>query len=204
MNKRKTDSKLRDIVKFAKRKGATYARIVDSKDIVVDKRVRLKCSVPLCSSYERNLMCPPNVIGVDEFADVLSLYQKALIVQVEADYDSSDKSKGGLDSKLCDELDRSTASANWQRRLHRLVNQLETESFKKGFYLAAGFTGGECTLCPECVSVQSRSPCRHPFEARPSMEAVGIDVVRTCAQIGLSVKLSSRQKVRWTGMVLLY
>ena len=88
-------------------------------------------------------------------------------------------------------------------KLHRLVNKIETTAFKNGYYLAAGFIGGECNLCRECVSPKSAKPCRHPFEARPSMEAMGIDVIRTCRKAGMPVSLSSREKVRWTGLVLL-
>ena len=204
MSRKHSRAALEDLLEFARRNGATNAKVIDAKDVVVDKRVRLKCSVPVCSSYGRNLMCPPNVMSVDEFAKVLSLYEKAILVQIETDTDSSDKSKRRLDSRLCEELDRSTDSGHWQRKLHRLVNSLETEAFKKGFYLAAALTGGECSLCAACVSLKSKSSCRHPFEARPSMEAMGIDVIKTCKKALTPVSLSSRRKVRWTGIVLLY
>jgi predicted metal-binding protein len=141
---------------------------------------------------------------VEEFSDVLRHYKKALLLQVETDTDSSDKSSSSLDARLCEELDMATSSANWQKTLHKLVNAVETQAFKQGFYLAAGLTGGECSLCPECVTVQSGKPCRHPFEARPSMEALGIDVIKTCDKAGMPVRLSSEAKIRWTGLVLVH
>lgn len=204
MSSKDADSKLKDLLAFAKNKGASYANIIDARDVVTDPRVRLKCSVPRCSSYGRNLMCPPNMMSVEEFSKILSLYKKAILLQVETDTDSSDKSSGALDGESCEELDKATNSAKWQKALHRLVNSVETQAFKQGFYLAAGLTGGECSLCAECVAVQSGKPCRHPFEARPSMEAMGIDVIRTCEKAGMPVKLSSKTKVRWTGLVLLH
>jgi len=195
---------LRDLLAFSKKRGASYAKIIDAEDVVVDPRVRLKCSVPLCTSYGKNLMCPPNTMSVDEFSRILRLYKKAILLQVETDMDSSDKSSRSLDGRLCEELDKTTDSMRWQKALHGLVNSVETEAFKQGFYLAAGLTGGECSLCGECVTVQSGKPCRHPFEARPSMEAMGIDVIRTCEKSGMPVKLSSKTKIRWTGLVLVY
>ena len=204
MNSRDADHKLRVLLSYAKRKGASYAKIIDSNEVILDPRVRLKCSVPLCSSFGRNLMCPPNVISVEEFSKVLKHYEKAILLQVETDTDSSDKSARSLDGRLCEELDRATDSAKWQKALHKLVNSVETEAFKQGFYLAAGLTGGECSLCAECVTVQSGKPCRHPFEARPSMEGTGIDVIRTCEKAELPVKLSSETRIRWTGLVLVY
>jgi predicted metal-binding protein len=164
----------------------------------------MKCSVPLCSSYGRNLMCPPNVMSVEEFSKILKQYSKAILLQVETDMDSSNKSDRSLDGPLCEELDEATHSAKWKKALHSLVNSVETEAFKQGFYLAAGLTGGECSLCEECVHVGSGSQCRHPFEARPSMESVGIDVVMTSERAGMPVRLSSKTKVRWTGLVLLF
>ena len=195
--------KLSHLVKMAKRLGADEAKIVKARDIVVDKRVRLKCAVPLCVDYDRHLLCPPNLMPVDEFSDILGLYKRALIVQVEADTDSSDKSRLPLSKGVHRKLDLSTHSAKWERRLHRIVNQLETLAFKSGYYLAAGFIGGNCCLCRECVGPGRASMCRHPFDARPSMEAMGIDVIKTCRNVGLPLRLSSETKVRWTGMVLL-
>lgn len=195
--------KLRHLVRMAKELGANEAKIVGTKDVVVDKRVRLKCAVPLCADYDRHLLCPPNLMSVDEFSDVLRLYKWAIIVQMVADTDSSDKSPQPLDRRLSRKLELSTDSAKWERKLHKIINELETVAFKSGYYLAAGFIGGNCSLCRECVGPGREKSCRHPFEARPSMEAMGIDVVRTCKNADLPIHLSSETNVRWTGMVLL-
>jgi len=198
----KADEKvLKGLVDEARRRGATHAKVIFSKDIVVDERVRLKCAVPVCSSYGVHLMCPPNLMSVSEFKKALSAYNKALILQIEAGYGSSDRAPGErLSRKLDDEI---TEPDEVMKELHILVNAMETLAFKKGFHLAAGLIGGQCRLCVECVSPKSGEPCRHPFEARPSMEAMGIDVVRTCEKVGLRISLSSKEPVRWTGLVLL-
>jgi len=195
----KDEDNYSELVDMAERKGAAHARIIDSSDIVVDRRVRLKCEIPVCSSYNRHLMCPPNIMPVEEFEGIVRTYGKALLVQLEGETDSSDRSDKGISK----ELDDSIAPTRSQRALHRLVNELEAAAFKKGFYLATGLIGGECLLCAECVSPSSGEPCRHPFEARPSMEAMGIDVLKTCEKAGLKINLSSKEKVMWTGIVLL-
>ena len=202
-NSEETD-RLERLVTAARNLGADAAKIIDSKKVVVDKRVRLKCAIPVCSSYGRHLMCPPNLMSVEEFNDALALYETALILQVEADYDSADKTDAGLNKESCDKLEKATNTKDWELKLHRIVNEVEALAFKEGFYLAAGLIGGDCALCPECVTPGSGEPCRRPFEARPSMEAMGIDVFRTCQEVGLPIFLSSDRKVRWTGIVLLY
>src|SRR5674536_141200 len=74
-----------EFLKTASELGATAARVFDAKDVVVDERVRLKCCVPVCRNYGVSLMCPPNVMPVDEFRTVLARFQKALLIQIGYD-----------------------------------------------------------------------------------------------------------------------
>lgn len=203
MRTEQVESKLARIMAEARRLGATEAKLISPADIVVDERVRLKCSVPLCSAFGRNLMCPPNLPAVDEFRKALARFRRAIILQVESELDSSDKTTKALTGEGCDEIERESGSAAWQVKLHRIVNRIETSAFKEGFYLASGLVGGECALCERCAAADGGRECRHPFEARPSMEAMGIDVMETCRRARLPIALSSERKVRWTGLVLL-
>jgi predicted metal-binding protein len=65
----------------------------------------------------------------------------------------------------------------------RLVAELEREMFLSGFYKALGFGAGPCRLCRHCAL----DGCRHPDEARPSMEACGIDVFATARGNGFPI-----------------
>jgi predicted metal-binding protein len=65
---------LRILSSLAKKLGANNAIPMNAKDVVVDERVRLKCLVPPCDDYGLNLMCPPYVMSVQEFREVLSKY----------------------------------------------------------------------------------------------------------------------------------
>ncbi|MDH4122715.1 MAG: DUF2284 domain-containing protein [Thermoplasmata archaeon] len=199
----KTSKSYAGLAKDAYRLGATEAKIIDADKIVIDERVRMKCEIPRCSNYDAHLMCPPNLMPVREFRKMVRKYRKALIVQIEADYDSNDKSDSYLTGTLCEELESRLDANESEKALHRLVNKLEAIAFKKGFYLSIGLIGGECLLCPECVGPSGGEECRHPFEARPSMEAMGIDVIKTCEHAAMPIRLSSSHKVRWTGLILL-
>lgn len=191
-----------ELIDIARHKGATAAKIISADRVVIDERVRLKCEVPRCSGYGHYLTCPPYVMPVGIFAEILSKYKWCLLVQVEAkDISSTDKSRGRIAPSL-----RKT-----NRELHRpfrlkllqIVEAVEAAAFKKGFYLAAGFIGGSCILCDRCVDDKSSEVCRHPFRARPPMEAVGINVIETAQNAGLPIYLSSSKNVVWTGLVLL-
>lgn len=167
----------------------------------MDERVRLKCAVPACRAYGRYLHCPPNTLSLPEFRAALARYAVALVVQVASSRDSRDLDGDGLARADVAAL-REDLHGDSVRALGRIVTGLETAAFKAGYPYAAGFTGGACPLCPECVGVGSGEPCRHPFEARPAMEGMGIDVVQTAARAGLPLSLSSDAPVRWTGLLL--
>jgi predicted metal-binding protein len=182
---------LQAIISLLKEQGASDAVLINSADIIVDERVRLKCQVPVCDSYNKNLMCPPYVMPVADFRKTLKKYKQGILLQVSA------------------ELNEKYANAPTEevflpaRKLHELVSAGEKEAFTAGFRFAAGFIGGCCRLCDECVVVHGGTHCRFPFKARPSMEAMGIDVMATVEKVGLPVSFPISSRVTWTGLILL-
>ena len=77
-------SDLRILTSLAEKLGATHAIPMNAKDVVADERVRLKCLVPPCDDYGLNLMCPPYVMSVQEFRELLSKYAWGVLIQIEA------------------------------------------------------------------------------------------------------------------------
>ena len=191
------------LVETALKSGATAAKVMPAHGVVVDHRVRLKCEVPRCAGYGQYLTCPPYVMDVDAFETTLSNYEWCLLVQVEAeDIDSTDKDTGRIDRKVLKK--NRDQHRPFKLKLLEIVEAVEASAFKKGMRFAAGFIGGSCVLCERCVEDKAADSCRHPFRARPAMEAVGIDVFKTAENAGLPLHLSSTQNVLWTGLVLLY
>ena len=191
-----------EFIEIALKAGATSAKIIPSERVVIDERVRLKCEVPRCSGYGRFLTCPPHVMSVDAFSRIRSGYRWGLLVQVEAkNIDSTDKGKGRIDRAILKE--NRELHYPFKRKLLEIVEAVESAAFKKGMRFAAGLVGGSCVLCEQCVDDKFSETCRHPFRARPPMEAVGIDVVKTAENAGLPIHLSSSKNVLWTGLVLL-
>ena len=190
------------LIEKAKELGADAAVIMPAGDVVVDERVRLKCAVPVCEGYGQYLHCPPNIMSVAEFRTVLARFSTAMLVQVVSVSNSVDLDDKGLADKKISELEE-LYHGDANRMLGNVVTRMEAEAFKAGFPYATGFSGGLCLLCPTCVGVASGKPCRHPYEARPSMEGVGIDVYKTAERAGLPMAFSSDEPVRWTGLILL-
>jgi len=67
-----------------------------------------------------------------------------------------------------------------------IVCSLEREAFLSGYYKAFGMSAGPCLLCEKC-NVQKG--CRHSEQARPSMEACGIDVYQTARTAGYPIEV---------------
>lgn len=185
------DGRIKKIISALEKEGATWTILIKAKDVVVDERVRLKCRVPICESYGRNLMCPPHVPPVAEFRAALAEFSDALLIQFAVSLPKSPK----------DPKKDVFAAA---KRLHELVNLGERTAFEEGFRFATGLIGGCCRLCDECEGVKPGGRCAHPFKARPSMEAMGIDVTATTEKAGLEVpSYPIDRSVTWTGLILL-
>jgi predicted metal-binding protein len=67
-----------------------------------------------------------------------------------------------------------------------IIYTLEREAFISGYYKAFGMSAGPCSLCEKC-NVQKT--CCHTEQARPSMEACGIDVFKTARAAGYPVEV---------------
>ena len=212
MIKLRTDniiSALKELVDYAIETGASRSKFFDADAVAVDERVRLKCMVPLCPSYGINLCCPPkNTPSVAQFREILANYSYAILIQVDTPIpeleqiiqSSENVSEMYKNQSFWDA--RKGSLDQGQINLHEIVNKVEAKAFSMGFYFATGFIGGNCKLCPQCVSQQSGEPCRHPFKARPSMEGVGIDAFKTAKNIGFDLSAPKDNLVRWTGLIL--
>jgi len=87
------------------------------------------------------------------------------------------------------------------RAINKMIPRLEREIFLSGFYKAVGFGSGPCRLCGRC---DTGARCVHPYVARPSMEACGIDVFATARanRFGIKVVRSHSQQGDYYGLVL--
>jgi len=165
------------------------AKLLHAKDIVIDDRVRFQCSFSGCRNYGKKLMCPPNTPTVDEFRKIIDRYYMGLIVQVESD--------------IIDKDNWEPEVAQFALRLHDIIYRLEKRAFAFGFPFAAGLIGGSCKLCKECAGDKDpNATCVNREKARPSLEAMGIDVITTCKRAGMEVVFSPG-KVVLTGLVLI-
>ena len=84
----------------------------------------------------------------------------------------------------------------------KIAVALERVLFLHGYYKAFGLGAGPCQLCDTCAFEEG---CRHPDNARPAMEACGIDVFATARKHGftLDVVRTRRDPQHYFGLVLI-
>ncbi|MCS7097509.1 MAG: DUF2284 domain-containing protein [Candidatus Methanomethyliaceae archaeon] len=168
---------LNKLLEYAKELGATDAKIITTDKIVIDERVRWKCLVPTCRWYGSSIHCPPyQPITPRIMKRIVNKYKYGIIIRLDApkieDFAGPDWVRAHIPIEL---------------KHKEIVGKIEAAAFDMGYHLAMGFTAGECSLClsknMKCTVLEG-NPCRYPLQARPAMEAVGIDVFLTARNVG--------------------
>ncbi|MBI5013921.1 MAG: DUF2284 domain-containing protein [Deltaproteobacteria bacterium] len=157
--------------------GASQAKVIGVQDIVVDDRVSLKCQIPRCFGYGACAHCPPHAMKPSELRSHLTQYRRAVFFIKDV-------------APAVIVRDRSTIKERIEvyQDLFKIVTEVESRAFYDGHYLAFGFGAGSCrhTYCSQhegCQALEGKK-CRFSLLARPSMEAVGIDVYQMVARAG--------------------
>ncbi|NLK25488.1 MAG: DUF2284 domain-containing protein [Euryarchaeota archaeon] len=185
--------------------GATAAVVLEASAIVLDSRVRLKCMIPRCANYNHNLMCPPNVMSVDEFSKVLGRYRRSIVIQypIPLDKEFMNSLEGQSLGDIYESGEYKERITKSEREFQGILNRLESDALQMGYRFATALTGGPCRLCDECVGQASGQRCRHPFQSRPSMEAMGIDVYLTAKNAGIPFEVPAKDGAVWNGLLLI-
>ncbi|OGP86731.1 MAG: hypothetical protein A2156_04390 [Deltaproteobacteria bacterium RBG_16_48_10] len=142
-------------------RGMDGAKVIDPRSIVTAEWVRMKCQFG-CPGYGRRLCCPPHTPIPEVTRKVIDSYEKAILLHQRLD--QGRKTKG----------------------FNEAIVRLEMEVFLDGYYKAWSMGSGPCRLCKEC---DIAGLCKHGYEARPSMEACGIDVFKTARDNGFPIEV---------------
>ena len=158
------------LIESARSKGAKSAKLIPTKDVVVEDYVRRKCQFG-CKMYAKRFCCPPYTPTPEETRRSLKNYSDALLIEYAG--------LGGVDE---------------QRKVNEKMVELEREAFLGGLYKASIYIGGPCRYCATCPAEDVQYPssfskreCKNPLKARPSMESCGIEVYKTVRKAGFKI-----------------
>jgi predicted metal-binding protein len=142
---------------------------ISPKDIIVAQWVRMKCIFG-CPNYGKNACCPPgNVPSIPECRAFFQEYGAGVIFHIAKYFDSPQ--------------DRHA----WSRDLCKSFSALEREVFLSGYHKAFLLPFGTCSICENCNKV--RHQCVNAETARPTPDALGIDVYGTVRQYGFPINV---------------
>jgi predicted metal-binding protein len=181
------NKKFKALVAKAKELGASDAKIIEVASIKTGAWTRWKCQFG-CPNYGHKHCCPPNVPTYRETREFLKEYKHGLLVQFTYKLTAADlKNYAQRDVQIGNET-------------LKVLLQLEKAAFLENYYKAFALKGGTCHLCETCGEF-----CNHPTQARPSMEAVGIDVFAFAADNGYKIEVmqGAEQELKIYCLVLL-
>jgi predicted metal-binding protein len=173
---------MEDLERYRKKSlelGASEAKIIKTKDIPAEEAVVLKCRIPGCYGYGICAHCPPHAPKPAELREYLKGYEWAILFIKYVP----------TELLLRDRHDKERRDAF--RSIYDIVSKIEAMAFYDGYYLSFGFGAGSCktTFCgpDKTCSLLEGEVCRFPYEARPSMEAVGINVFKMVDAAGWEI-----------------
>ena len=154
----------------AREMGIDGAKVIHPRSIITGEWVRMKCQFG-CPMFGKRLTCPPHAPSPEVTRRVIDSYRKAILIH-----------------KKLEKEDRTREFDEKKFRLHfnQTIVRLEIAMFLDGYYKAWSMGSGYCRLCKNC---DPTGFCRHGFEARPAMEACGIDVFGTARGNGFPINV---------------
>jgi predicted metal-binding protein len=205
-SKKMLESDLENFRNKALEFGATEAKVIRADQIVIDERVRLKCSIPRCLRAGETPNCPPNAPDLDLIRKAFARYKWAILLKKNIEPMEDFKpgkinDRTGIDQTLL-----------FHQKTGEIIYELERLAYQYGYYLAMGFGGGSCKdyLCKGLVcQFKDSGRCRFPLRSRPAMEAMGIDVFDIINKAGwnsypLLDELDKTPCATSVGLVLIY
>ncbi len=156
------------IEKFIIKHDFTDFKWLAPKEYVISFWVRMKCMYG-CPIFGQNATCPPNTPSFSDCQQFFTEYEESVIFHFEKQFKDPEKRH------------------KWTAKINNRLYKLEKEIFLSGNEKAFLLFMDTCELCEECSSV--REQCKHPKLARPTPEAMCVDVYTTVKKVGYPIQV---------------
>ncbi len=156
--------------------------LIDPKKLIFEENVKMNCFY--CGKYNNNWKCPPNLPDID-YKKMMSEYDVAMAVVLTFQIKQQSE---------CDKI-RNDSSVI----LHRLLLNLEKWMYNRNSSNAISFIGGSCKLCKGGCG---KEKCNNPYMSRSPIEAVGINIIKSMKQYGVSLDFPTDWVLKRIGLLL--
>lgn len=173
---KRLDADLAEMRNLALSMGADDAAILGRNDIVLDPTSLGGADAVKTYTSAHWPIGYPN----DSVADAVRAFSSAVFLRLKTPADMPDFGHGPITEKGYRKL---------YEKLNLITTQVESSAFYKGYQLTLGFGAGNCRAiyCSEekrCMAVIRGRTCRHPYKARPSAIAMGLDMEAMAKALG--------------------
>jgi len=155
--------------------GADDVRIISTDGIPIEDRIVEMCRKPPCECYSMSANCPPHVMKPSKARKWMLSYEAALLFKMD----------------VSPRILFSEESLDAFRKTYVVCTGLESLSREMGYARSKGLGAGPCksVFCRDipCAVLVDGGKCRYPSLARPSMEALGINVFRLVKDVGWKI-----------------
>ncbi len=156
-------------------------KMIDATRLIFEERVKMNCFY--CGKYNLCWKCPPKIPAVD-YQKMLSEFDHAAFLYIKRGLAGNDYETVRNDSSV---------------QLHRTLLECEKWLWEHGYATALSFIGGSCKLCKNGCTPDR---CANPYMARSSVEALGINVLKSAEQFGLRIHFPPKDYMMRIGLLL--
>ena len=140
----------------------------DPRKFAVSQWVRMKCMFG-CREYGKNACCPPNTPSVDDCKSFFREYSECAIFHFQK------------------RVEKPEDRHEWTKGINARLLKLEREVFLTGNPKTFLLIMDSCNVCENCA--EERTKCKNKRSARPTPEAMAIDVFSTVKQLDYSIEV---------------
>ena len=141
---------------------------IDPQNIVISQWVRMKCMFG-CKEYGKKACCPPNTPSVQECRSLFREYSQSVVFHFEKKFKKPEQRH------------------EWMKGINERLLGLEREVFLAGNPKAFLLFAAPCSICADCV--EERGECKNKRSARPTPEAMAVDVFSTVKALDYPIKV---------------
>jgi len=141
---------------------------INPQDIVIAQWVRMKCMFG-CDEYGKCACCPPNTPAVQESRNFFHEYSQGVVFHFEKYFEKPEQRH------------------DWTKSMDAKLLSVEREVFCAGNPKAFLLFMDSCHLCTDCAG--ERVKCKNKKFARPTPEAMAVDVFSTMKALGYPIKV---------------
>ncbi len=143
-------------------------RWLDPATMVTGQWVRMRCLYS-CPEYGHTATCPPNAPPVEQCERFFREYEACAVFRFH--------------QAVANPEDRH----DWTNAITTRLLALEKDVFLAGFYKAFLMPMDSCHFCSPCAG--RLAACKRPYEARPTPDAMAIDVYATVRNLGYPIEV---------------